>query len=131
VSLPLEDGDSWIDLRARFDGAHARTYGYSAPTVEVEVLNLRVAVISPVERATLPSVPRADGRLRAAEERAIYSLAAERLLPTPVYRREELRAGDAFGGPAAIEEPSTTTVVEPGDRVTVDPHGFLVVEIGG
>jgi N-methylhydantoinase A len=34
-------------------------------------------------------------------------------------------------GPAAIEEPSTTTILEPGDRATVDGHGFLRIRIGG
>jgi len=131
VSLALESGDAWTELRARFDAAHARAYGYAATAVEVEVLNLRVSVVSPVERAALPAVPVTDGRLPPAAERVVYSLAAARALPTSIYRREELSAGDVIQGPAAIEEPSTTTILEPGDRLTVDPHGFLVVEIGG
>jgi len=35
----------------------------------------------------------------------------------------------AFAGPALIEEYASTTVVHPGDVVTVDAFGDLVIEI--
>ncbi|MFN0072062.1 MAG: hypothetical protein ACKVVP_11310 [Chloroflexota bacterium] len=34
-----------------------------------------------------------------------------------------------MAGPALIDEPGTTTVVEPGDRLRVDGHGNLVLEV--
>jgi N-methylhydantoinase A/oxoprolinase/acetone carboxylase beta subunit len=32
-------------------------------------------------------------------------------------------------GPAAIEEAGTTTVIEPGDVVTVEDHGCLLIRL--
>jgi N-methylhydantoinase A len=50
-------------------------------------------------------------------------------LPTPVYDRGRLPAGFTIAGPAIVEEPSTTTVVHPGQRLTVDPTGNLVIAL--
>ena len=46
-----------------------------------------------------------------------------------VYDRGALRAGQTVTGPALIEEYASTTVVHPGDGVTVDAYGDLVIDI--
>jgi 5-oxoprolinase (ATP-hydrolysing) len=48
--------------------------------------------------------------------------------PTPVFRREELRAGDRLDGPAIIAEANATTVVDPGWRAEVTTLDHLVLE---
>ena len=48
-----------------------------------------------------------DGKFRAA----------------PTYRRSQLLAGNKIAGPALIEEHASTTVLMPGDRMTVDAYG--------
>jgi N-methylhydantoinase A/oxoprolinase/acetone carboxylase beta subunit len=47
-----------------------------------------------------------------------------------VYQREALRAGHVIEGPAAIEEAGTTTLIEPGDVLTVEDHGGLRIDLG-
>ena len=47
----------------------------------------------------------------------------------PVYERAALRIGQEIAGPAVIEEPESTTVIGPGDRLSVDPLGCLVVDL--
>jgi 5-oxoprolinase (ATP-hydrolysing) len=47
---------------------------------------------------------------------------------TPLYRREELAAGQAIGGPAIIAEANATTVVEAEWRATVTNLDHLVLE---
>ena len=49
---------------------------------------------------------------------------------TPIYRRGQLPPGATLAGPAIIEQLDTTIVVEPGDRVTVDALGNLMIEVG-
>ena len=44
-----------------------------------------------------------------------------------IYWRPDLRAGDAFSGPAVVEEFGSTLPVHPGFAVRVDPFGNLVV----
>jgi N-methylhydantoinase A len=48
---------------------------------------------------------------------------------TPIYRREHLPRGVEFRGPAIVEQLDATTVIEPGDRVTVDSLGNLVITV--
>ncbi len=47
--------------------------------------------------------------------------------PTPLYDRALLAAGFVTDGPAIILDPVSTTIVEPGWRVTVDPVGNLIL----
>ena len=49
--------------------------------------------------------------------------------PTPIYVREHLPSGARFDGPAIIEQLDCTTVIEPGNRVEVDPIGNLIVSV--
>ncbi|MBT9383096.1 hydantoinase/oxoprolinase family protein [Pseudooceanicola sp. CBS1P-1] len=50
---------------------------------------------------------------------------------TPLYQRDRLPADAAFNGPAILEQMDTTTLVPPGDRVTQDACGNILIEIGG
>ena len=50
---------------------------------------------------------------------------------TPTYRRTELLAGNTIRGPALIEEHASTTVLMPGDRMTVDDYGNLTIRVAG
>lgn len=130
VTVPVDDLAGWAGLRGAFDAAHRRAYGYAAPDVEVQLINLRSTIVFPLERPPLRVLATRAGAPPAFETRKIYS---SLLLDTPeyrVYQREALAAGDAIGGPAAIEEAGTTTIVEPGDQVTVEAHGCLVIDVG-
>ncbi len=49
---------------------------------------------------------------------------------TPVYDRYALAPGARISGPAIIEEREATTIIPPGDSVTVDATGTLAIEIG-
>ncbi|MBT2394151.1 hydantoinase B/oxoprolinase family protein [Streptomyces sp. ISL-1] len=46
---------------------------------------------------------------------------------TPLYRRADLRPGDAVEGPAIIAEADATTVVDPGWRAAADESGHLLL----
>ena len=129
VTVEVERLADWAGLRARFDAAHQRAYGYAAPDVEVQLLNLRLAVVYPLERPRLPSLAAGDGRTPAGETRKIYSTLTRDLLEYRVLARASLRAGDRVAGPAAIEEAGTTTLLEPGDELRVDGNACLAIEV--
>ena len=48
---------------------------------------------------------------------------------TPVYRREALKPGLVFEGPAIVDQMDATTPVFPGDRVEVRPDGSLLIAL--
>ena len=50
-------------------------------------------------------------------------------IDTPLYAREKLTAGNAIAGPALIQEYASTTVLAPGDKLTVDRFGNLDITV--
>jgi 5-oxoprolinase (ATP-hydrolysing) len=75
---------------------------------------------TPPVRAPRPGPP------EPAEVVAMFAGGARH--PTPVFRRERLRAGDRIDGPAIVAEANATTVVDPGWRAEVTPLDHLVLE---
>jgi N-methylhydantoinase A/oxoprolinase/acetone carboxylase beta subunit/N-methylhydantoinase B/oxoprolinase/acetone carboxylase alpha subunit len=129
VTVALAEVDDWDGLRKQFDDAHERAYGYAAPDVEVQLLNLRLTVVFPLERPALPTLqPRTTGAL-AFQTRAIYSTVAQAVQEYRVFQREHLHPGDVITGPAAVEEPGTTTIIEATDTLSVEDHGCLIIHL--
>jgi N-methylhydantoinase A len=129
VTVPVERLDQWPELRRRFDDAHHRTFGYAAPDVPVQLLNLRLAVVYPLTRPEWAAVERAAGPAMPFETRMIYSARAQADVEHRVFLRQDLRAGHGIDGPAAIEEAGTTTIIDSGDRLEVEERGCLVVQV--
>jgi N-methylhydantoinase A len=67
---------------------------------------------------------------RAAAPGQRKAFFGQAVVPTPTGARAELRAGNRINGPALIEEYASTTVLWPGDRLSVDPYGNLIITIG-
>jgi len=129
VTIAATDLADWGDLRKQFDDAHERAYGYAASDVDVQLLNLRLTIVFPIERPRLPGLARRSGNRLTSETRHIHSVAAGDFVEHRVLQRGDLLAGDTIEGPAAIEEPGTTTIIDVGDRLSVEEHGCLMIEI--
>ena len=113
-----------------FHAAHLKTFGYNyAGQQKVEVVNFCVSAFGVIDR---PEHPALDEIRRGAEARAAgrfistANFATRRFSRAPRCRRD-LRST----GPAIVEEFGSTTVVFPGQKLTVDPHGILIVRAGG
>jgi N-methylhydantoinase A len=130
VTVPVSRVEEWTALRGEFDAAHQRAYGYAAPDVDVQLTNLRLTVVFPIERPVLAGVTGGRGAAPVFETRPVYSLVVRDAVEHRVYQRDSLGAGDSLEGPAAVEEAGTTTILDQGDRLTVEPHGCLVIEVG-
>ena len=113
---------------ANFGRAHDDFYGFSLEDEPVEFVNLRVSAIGPTDLQAAVHLPSAQAVAPAACRPV--SFRGRGYLQTPVYRRESLGAGFSLDGPAIIEEPDATTVVHPGDTLTVRPDGLLDLRAG-
>jgi N-methylhydantoinase A len=117
------------ELKRLFDTAHEQRFSHSAPEEDCEVGSLRVTVIGVVNK---PPLVRADagaaGRVEPRGTRRVYT-EADGWQEWPSYARASLAPGATIEGPALVDEPGTTTVVEPGDRLTVDEYGNLHVQL--
>ena len=132
VAVPMaafETCDVGIIKRA-FDAEHVQRYGYCSATEPAEIVSLRSTVSGPMPKPVL--APIAAGSAAPAVEpdlRPVY-FAAGGWRQTPVYPRDALLAGNRIDGPALIEEYASTTVLLPGDRLSVDRYGKLLIEVG-
>ena len=129
VTVTLGKLEDWPTLRQAFDAAHERAYGYAAPDVEVQLINLRLTVVYPIDRPRLAGLAPRTGGATPFTTRKIYSSRMQDAIEFRVYQRADLRFGDVVEGPAAVEEPGTTTVVDTGDSLSVEDHGCLVIEV--
>ncbi len=111
------------DMRTRFDAAHARAYGHAAPERPVEVLALRLEVAgAPLRQRRLPPPPRARRAPAGAAHPFVWR---GRAVAAARYERDALAPGTRLAGPALVVEYSSTTLVPPGWRGTVDAEGHL------
>ena len=119
---PLDDAA--IDgLRGAFDATHRRTWGYAVPRADVMVRMARVTAT--VELGT-PDAP-ALGDPGGGGVTTTRAYLDGRWRDVPIVAREALAAGATLAGPALVVQPTATTVLDAGDRLTVDPTGHLII----
>jgi N-methylhydantoinase A len=130
VNVPL-DAVAWNDAASRFHEEHKRRYGYDQRAVPVEVVTLRVTAIGSLPK---PVLERREPGPTTAEQAIVAEVPvifAEGTIATPHYDRALLDPGACLTGPALILQPDCTTLIHPGQRVTVDGFGNLIVTTGG
>jgi N-methylhydantoinase A len=132
VPLPLApDGSGPVTreaIHAAFEATYRAAYGRVLERVAVRVLNLRSAVVGRRPKIDLLSLaPAADASLAAARRggRAVWFGA---WTDTPVFDRLALPVGVEIAGPAVLEQPDTTILIEPGWIGRTDRFGNLVLE---
>jgi len=134
VELPMElfQGEDRDGIKKRFDAVHETRYGYSAPGEKAEIVSLRSAITGLMRKPSFEPIAQGEAEPPQAAfrgKRPVYFAEVGRHLDTPTYDRTKLLAKNRIAGPALIEEYASTTVVHPGDILTVDAFGDLVIEI--
>lgn len=134
ISVPVENEqlreDQRAALRNQFDEMHLRTYGHFAKEEKVEIVAIRLIAESVIDSRDLTSSgcdTWGDGQ--PYDERDVYFSRETGFVKTPVYKRDNLFAGQEFDGPAIIEEYSSNTVVYPGDHVRVHETGHIIIDV--
>ena len=119
-------------LQAAFEAAYWDRFAVELPEIHAVLVNLHSAAIGrrpPVPLAALAGREQAASLDEArAGTRRVWFPGDWR--ETPVYDRGRLPLSASFNGPAIITQLDCTTIVEPGNRVALDPLGNLIIEIG-
>ena len=109
---------------------HEQRYGFAARHDPVEIVTARVVGVGTTPKPRLVAAAAPAGRQPEAralrERREVFD--GVRFTDTPVYGRTLLRPGDAFAGPAVVEQYDATTYVAPAWNAHVDGFGNLVLE---
>jgi N-methylhydantoinase A len=133
VKVPFGEGavtqESLSEVQARFHDLHEQTYTFRLDS-PVELVNFHMTAFGTVDKPMLPELQEDRDAQRAVKGRRHVDFDEMGRLEASIYERDRLGAGATVEGPAIVEEASCTTVVFPGDRLSVDGYGDLVIEVG-
>ncbi|HXO62991.1 MAG TPA: hydantoinase/oxoprolinase family protein [Candidatus Acidoferrales bacterium] len=110
-----------------FCRAHEMRYGYHHENKPMEIVNVRCRATGITEK---PPSQKLAPRSRAEPllpEQTMDLAFHEGTRKTVLYRRDDLRVGDAISGPAMVAEYSATTLVPPDWSARVDNYGQLML----
>ena len=120
------------ELQAAFEAAYFARFRVSLPEIRANLVNLNTSVIGErpqVDLSTLIDPAGRAGTLAGAQTDTRPVWFDGQWVETPIYARERLPLDATFEGPAILEQLDATTVVEPGDRVSQDADGNIVIEV--
>ncbi|WP_439149977.1 hydantoinase/oxoprolinase family protein [Sulfitobacter sp.] len=123
VTPPTED-----EIATAFDTAYRATYGRLLDNGTRRVINLRSAITGRRPRFDLATLAPQGGTIEAAFKGTRDVHFAGAWHETKLYRRLELPVGAEIPGPAILEQPDTTVLIEPGLVGKVDAYGNTLIE---
>ena len=125
--VPVPSGrftsDSLEQVVSSFHQLHHDVYGYSLPGEQIELIHFNVTALGPTEAPALP--PSTPGPTPTPVGSRLVDFPGAAETPTSVYRREQLPAGFSVTGPVIVEEEDSTTLVLPGQELTVEATGLM------
>jgi N-methylhydantoinase A len=132
LTIPLSptrplDQASLDHLVADFHRWHERIYAYSDPKESVEVISLRLAAIGEVPDLKLRRRRRRSGSVPSPKARRAVYFPGVGFRESTTFERTSLAPGHTVEGPCLIEEETSTTVVPPAWKATVDGYGVITL----
>lgn len=115
------------DVILAFHRAHEMRYGYHHENKKVEIVNVRCRATGITDRPPRHKVAPRSRTVPLLPEQTMELTFYDRTRKTTLYRRDNLRAGDVFSGPAIVAEYSATTLIPPDWKVCVDNYGQLLL----
>jgi len=116
---------------AAFERTYVEKFTRTPPPVPVEIVNIRASLIADVPGGASGRDEQRGGAGTALKgHRPVYFPEFDGFRPTPVYDRYALKPGEAYAGPAVVEERESTLVVGPGGRFEVTDGNNIVVILG-
>ena len=127
LRVTIEAGWDIARIVSAFQAAYRAEYGNDLGDIPAVIVSLRTVVqgVRDHGRRVLPK-PAERPAPSPSATRPVYFGGWH---DTPIYRRDMLLPGMVLSGPAIVEQPDTTTVIEPGMRARVDAYGNLLVEV--
>lgn len=124
------DAPAANEIIKSFAAEYRRLYARDPAAAEIEVISWRVAALGAdpgIKLSSLATPAIATDALKG--HRPVWFPETGDYIDTPVYDRYALLQDMSLSGPAIIEENESTTVVPPGDEVSVDAAGNLILRL--
>ncbi|WP_214609055.1 hydantoinase B/oxoprolinase family protein [Rhodococcus qingshengii] len=113
-------------FREDFHAHHLDVFSVSQPEAEVEVVGVRAVVHCGLRDDTIGGSSERSGKGRAVSRRRMY-FAKTGYVEAEVHSLESMPVDEVFSGPAVVESPFTSVVVDPGATVVRKGSGSLVL----
>lgn len=132
IPVAIENSTTGITedvIRTAFERAYQASFSRLLPNVPVKIVNLRTAAVGRrphFDLATLAPGPEASLERALLGSRQVWFGGAWH--QTAIYARLELPVGAVICGPAVLEQPDATTVIDPDLTARVDDLGNIIVE---
>ena len=140
LNVPFAPGGGAItdvdmeELYNRFDALYEKAFGQGSGYREAgkEILTFRMTAMGLLKKPEIKSESsrRSDGAQAVKGKREVYFEEARKFVATPVYDFVKLHPGAEFAGPAIIETPVTTVVINPNDRAAMDEYRNIRIHLG-
>ena len=133
INIPLPPGKidaAWMKRASNaFHAAHERLYSHCDRESPVQMVNLRVSAIGRTDRIKLHKIAQGPVSPKQAQkgERRVHFQEIGKYIPTRIYERDLLLAGNRVAGPAVIEQSDSTIIIPPVWAAGVDAYGRLVM----
>ncbi len=140
LNVPFPAGSGAIterdmeELSMRFDDLYERAFGQGSGYREAgkEILTFRLTATGLLKKPDIKAelARSADGAQAIKGKRDVYFEEERKFIATPVYDFVTMHPGMAFAGPAIVETPVTTMVVNPNDRAAMDEYRNIRIHLG-
>ena len=132
INVPLPTGTindgSLGAIRAAFVDVYTRRYTSLYGDARIEAISFRVRVLGPAPELSLNQAGMTATPRRKKGSRQVWL--GDGFVEAAVYDRYALMPDDKIAGPAIVEEREATTVIPPGDSLSVDANLNLRLSIG-
>jgi N-methylhydantoinase A len=119
-------------IKAAFHQLHKQLFTYDEPDSLIEIVNIEATVFGKTDVLSTTALPMGGNAAGAIKTRRPMIFEGDSAaIETPVYDGTRLGAGDMIAGPAVIEEPTTTIVVQPGWQARLDTTSCYVITAQG
>jgi N-methylhydantoinase A len=119
------------ELPDLFHSAHKALYGHANLDQPIEVVTLRLSARGSFPELDLVKIEQGSKSVVSEARLGIQSVIFPDFpsgVDTAIYQREKLLAGNVFYGPCIVHQMDSTTVVLPGQVVTVTALGDLLIK---
>lgn len=126
VGLEIEHVDQIV---SDFHVAHERMYTFQLPDTPVEFVNFHVTGFLQARTPAIQKVDRAGSIDTPQPKMREVDFDVDGVHKTLIYHRRQLHPGFVAEGPIIVEEPASTTLIHPKQKLEVDSFGNLVIGI--
>ncbi|MDM8528015.1 hydantoinase/oxoprolinase family protein [Anaerolineales bacterium HSG24] len=124
LMIPLSE-----QFLSNFHTTHEYTYGYSEPTMPIEIVNIRLRVLGYLPPPPLPEVESGSIHELLKPFDRKFTILANQLVDTPFYRGADIQPSQQILGPAVVVHSDTTVFIGQGDVLQMDKYRNLLIRV--